>query len=184
MYFLFVKRKFNFKDLIKNPLVWIIRLFTQSSFHHVASTVIKDKGLFVSEAKYPYYRHIAIDDWMKENKGSKIYAFQVIKPYSPIIQRDFEREMLGRKYDTKGAIYSEVHKVPVLRHIFKQDPNDEKQFCSESVVELCVRHKFIGEIRNENFFSPQEFLELILDLGIVRTKPEIWYNKNNKNFYG
>ena len=174
MYFLFPTQRFSIKNFRKYPFRWIIRWASQSKFHHSCHTIKKAHGIFISEGKYPIYRNIALNNWLDENPNTDVHAYKVIKKIDPIIQRDFERDMLGRKYDTKGAIYSEVHKIPILRKIFKTDPNDDKQFCSESDIELCVRQGFIPEVRNENFFSPQELLEILLDKKVVNPKPEIW----------
>ena len=173
MYILFFNPIFSFENFIKYPFKWVIKLFSQSKFNHVGHTIIKNEKMFVSEAKSPYYRHIELDKCIKESK-SKVYAYKVVKDIDYEKLKKFERKMLGRSYDTKGAIYSEAHKVPILGNIFEATKGDEKQFCSETEIELYQNQAWIDNRLNENLYSPQEVLELILDLEIVNPKYEVW----------
>jgi len=173
MYFLFFKPEFGFRHFLRYPFKWIIRLFSQSKFNHVAHNIIKDGKMFISEAKSPYHRHIKLKDCIKEAK-SKIYAYKIIKPidYDKVLQ--FEKQILGKVYDTKGAIYSEAHKWGLFGKLFKRKKGDKKQFCSETEIEFCQDQGWISKEVNENLYSPQEFLEILLYFNIVESTPEIW----------
>ena len=97
MYFLFFKPEFGFRHFLRYPFKWIIRLFSQSKFNHVAHNIIKDGKMFISEAKSPYHRHIKLKDCIKEAK-SKIYAYKIIKPidYDKALQFEKEKFMIQK----------------------------------------------------------------------------------------
>ena len=173
MYILFFKPIFSFSHFLRYPFKWVIKLFSQSKFNHIAHTFVQDGKMFVSEAKSPYHRHIKLKDCFKEAK-SKIYAYKVIKPldYDKLVK--FEAQIVGRAYDAKGAIYSEAHKWGWFGKLFKRKKGDKKQFCSETVIELCQDQGWINKELNENLYSPQEVLEILLDLNIIEPRAEIW----------
>lgn len=173
MYIVFFRPIFSFKHFFRYPFKWVIRLFTKSKFHHVGHTVVKDDVVYISEAKSPYYRHIRLDECLGESK-SKIYAYKVIVPYDKTKLQEFEKKMLGRDYDFTGAIYSEAHSIPFLNDLLEAEKGDSAQFCSESEVEMWQYLGLMSVDYNENHFSPQEYLELILNMGLVDPKPQIW----------
>ena len=175
MYFLFLRPIFTWKHLFTKPFKWVIRGFSQSKFHHAASTFKNRRRNYIGEAKYPKYRHVPLKKWIEEeSKFNKIYAHKVIKPFDEKELLEFEKGMLGRKFDLKGSIYAEAHNIPFINRLFKRDPDDIEPFCSEAKVELAERLGFINPVKNSNYYSPQELLELLIDIKVVNPESEIW----------
>lgn len=180
MYIVFFEPIFSIKHFIRYPLKWIIKLFSQSKFNHVAHTIHKNGVTFIAESKGKGYRHLPLEKSLLQSK-SVLHAYKVRKKFSKEALDKFEKSMMGKKYDLIGAIYSEVHNIPILKKIFERKKNDEKVFCSEAELRMCVALNFIPSIYNPNHFSPQEYLELLMTWEIVNPTPEIWLLDEEKS---
>jgi len=183
MYIIFAKPISTFKNVLTHPFKWVIKIFSQSKFNHTAHTIPKeiaigdhsDEDIIISEAKSPYYRHIGLKRWFKESQ-SKIFAYKVIIPIDEEKLKSFERKIHGRAYDAKGAVYSETEKW-FIGKLFKRKNSDKKIFCSEANIRMFQELGHLPKNINGNLYSPQEFLELILDLNLVNPTPELWEAK-------
>ncbi len=180
MYIVFFKPIFTIKHFITYPLKWVIMLFSQSKFNHVAHTLEKNGLTYIAESKGKGYRHITLEESLKKS-NSVLYAFKVKKKFNKENLEKFEKSMFNKKYDFIGAIYSEVHHIPILNKIFKRKKNDKKVFCSEAELRMCVALNFIPNIYNSNEFSPQEYFELLTSWEIINPEPEIWQLDEKKS---
>lgn len=180
MYIVFFEPIFSIKHFLRYPLKWVIKLFSQSKFNHVAHTIEKNGVTYIAESKGKGYRHLELEESLVISK-SILHAYKVKKKFNKENLQKFEASMLGKKYDLIGAIYSEAHHIPILNKIFKRKKNDQKVFCSEAELRMCVALNFIPNIYNPNEFSPQEYLELLKSWEIINLEPEIWQLDEKKS---
>jgi len=187
-YILTYRPHFKLGDFIYHPfkaaraliVQSVIRLFSQSNFHHIAHCYMDDDGVWrVSEAKYPKYRIVDLFESFYTSH-CKVMAYRIQLPVNRKRLLDFQKEMLGRDYDAKGAQFSEVHEIPILKELYEKSDNDQEIFCSESIILLLMRLKMILKVKNKNHFSPQEVFEMMLEKNIIykNDRAQIWDGDN------
>ena len=159
MYIVFFEPIFSIKHFLRYPLKWVIKLFSQSKFNHVAHTIEKNGVTYIAESKGKGYRHLELEESLVISK-SILHAYKVKKKFNKQNLEKFEA---------------------ILNKIFKRKKNDQKVFCSEAELRMCVALNFIPNIYNPNEFSPQEYLELLKSWEIINLEPEIWQLDEKKS---
>lgn len=176
LYILSFDAKFTLSNAVRHPAKFLIKLGTWSNINHVADVYnYKGWGRLINQAMVSNYQSI---DFIQCLSGSD----STIRAYELKVAIDFEKwnndtkSLKGRRYDFKGAAYSAVDKIPILREIFKQDPGDTEVFCTEAVIEKLQNQGYLHHIKNKNTDNPKEFIKHILSL----CKPPIVVWKDKK----
>ncbi len=172
MYILFYKINFEFKALF-TLRYWtrlITRIVSQSEYYHTDYTLPYKKNT-ISQAYYPVYRHVYWLNYYKDIGNVDVFAYKVIKKIDVKKLSITQKKLLGRKYDIKGAISSEIR-------IIKQKRNDEDVFCSEAGIITFQDQGWIFKVKNKNSRSPKKLLKLIIKEKVVDPKRfKIWDGK-------
>jgi len=184
LYILSCDAKFTLKNLITSPVKFIIKLGTWSNINHVADTYnYARRGNLVNQAVGTGYESI---HYMKffEHRNSTIRAYKLKVPIDFEKWHEDTKAQKGRKYDLEGAIGSAVDKIPLLREIFKKDPDDTEDFCSESIVEKLQTQGYVSHIDNKNNINPKELIKLLEKHDLCEPSIIVWKgNKMVKNIF-
>ena len=183
LYILAFDGVFTWKEFLKKPLKWAIKLFTKSDINHLAYAYSYQFPLkYISQATGLGFESIHYKNVI-ETRYSKIWAYEFKMPIDFELLDKMTEHHLNDKYEADEAAYSAIDETflkKIWEKIFGVKKTDKDfSFCNKAVFLLLKAQGYLTDIQDDNSLNPRELIDECNKENLLFTPVLVW----NKTHY-